>query len=52
METFTNTFSAYDSPYDAYVYFMNIMRDLKMRVAQLKEQKERKLKTNKASNIS
>ncbi len=44
-------FSAYDSPYDAYVYFMNIMRDLKMRVAQLKE-KKRELKTNKVSNIS
>ena len=49
-------FSAYDSPYDAYVYFMNIMRDLKMRVTQLKEQKKKKrelkTKVNKASNIS
>ena len=26
-------FSAYDSPYDAFMYYMNVIRDLKWRVA-------------------
>lgn len=32
-------FSCYESPYDAYVYFMNALRDLEKRIEKIKEEK-------------
>ena len=30
-------FSAYDSPFDAFMYYMNVLRDMEYRIAQLKQ---------------
>ena len=35
-------FSAYDSPFDAFMYFMNVVRDLEYRVEQIEESTKKK----------
>jgi alpha-amylase len=33
-------FSPYDSPYDAFMYFMNVLRDLEYRVMKNRQKRE------------
>ncbi|MDH5720648.1 MAG: glycoside hydrolase family 57 protein [Spirochaetia bacterium] len=45
-------FNPYSSPYDAYIYFMNVLQDFRQRMKYARTAKENSTKINKRKNVS